>query len=174
MAHKPGSQSLVDFDSLFVYDGNMPDLIVKSRYKAIEHTSDRRWAVISITTPGDGRPLPEFSTENRVDILRLCFYDINDDAQTWDGKMPGYLFDVDRAKQILHFAKQNWDHIDEFLIHCDMGKSRSPAVAAALTYITYGRGSDTFWHKNYIPNSLVYKLIIEENFHIENLRSTII
>ncbi len=152
----------------------MPDLIVKSRYKAMDHKSDRRWVVISITTPADGRPLPEFSEENRVGILRLCFYDINHDDQVWDGKLPGYLFNKDMAVQILHFVNEHWDHVDEILVHCDMGMSRSPATAAAIAYIKGGRGADEFFFKHYHPNSLVYKTIIEENIRLENLRTTLI
>lgn len=144
----------------------MKKLTVKSRYKAIDHRSDEPWAVISVTTP-DGRPLPSFSPENRLGVLRLCFYDANSDAQNWEGKQPGYIFDRKMAKQILDFTNEYWDQAEEFLIHCDMGMSRSPAVAAAIAYIKGGRGADEHWFKNYTPNSLVYRTILEEHHGVD-------
>ena len=45
------------------------------------------------------------------------------------------------------------------MIHCDAGVSRSPAVAAALETIFYGRNDK--WFEDCCPNVLVYRMILE-------------
>ncbi len=54
-----------------------------------------------------------------------------------------------------------WDVMDVFLIHCEAGLSRSPAVAAALSRIYYS--DDGPWFEFDFPNHLVYQLLIETN-----------
>jgi hypothetical protein len=48
--------------------------------------------------------------------------------------------------------------VDVFLIHCDVGLSRSPAVAAALSRIHYG--DDGPWLELDSPNRLVYDVLV--------------
>ncbi len=52
-----------------------------------------------------------------------------------------------------------WDQAESFLIHCDVGLSRSPAVAAALSRIYYG--DDGQWFELDFPNRLVYDVLVE-------------
>lgn len=51
-----------------------------------------------------------------------------------------------------------------FVIHCDAGYSRSPAVAAALALALNGRGADDefFVKGNYCPNMHVYNTMLKE------------
>ena len=63
------------------------------------------------------------------------------------------------ATEILDFAEKMWDRVDVFLIHCEVGLSRSPAIAAALCRIYYNH--DGRWFDSIFPNRLVYRLIVE-------------
>jgi len=121
----------------------------RSAYNAVFFRSDRPWAAISISSCNE---FPDLSEENRVGLLRLTFEDT-----TEPGKPES--FNESLAIQLLDFVQQMWDAVDVFLIHCEIGLSRSPAVASALSQIYYG---DTgHWFEFDFPNRLVYDLLIE-------------
>ena len=63
------------------------------------------------------------------------------------------------ATEILDFVEKMWDKVEVFLVHCQVGLSRSPAVAAALCRIHYNH--DGRWFDSIFPNRLVYRLLIE-------------
>lgn len=111
----------------------------------------RPWAAISISTLGD---FPVLSEHNRVGLLRLVF------ADTLELGKPD-SFTSSLAVKILDFVEQMWDEAEVFLIHCEAGLSRSPAVAAALSRIYYN--DDGPWFELDFPNGLVYQLLIEAN-----------
>ena len=90
--------------------------------------------------------------ENRVGLLRLTFEDITDAGK------PG-AFTAAVATEILDFVEAAWDKTEVFLIHCETGLSRSPAIAAALSRVYYGDGGP--WAEHNFPNPLVYRLIVE-------------
>ncbi|NLF69520.1 MAG: hypothetical protein GX575_10755 [Candidatus Anammoximicrobium sp.] len=62
------------------------------------------------------------------------------------------------AAEILDFVANVWDKVEVLLIHCDVGLSRSPAVAAALSRIYYG--DDGPWFELDFPNRLVYEVLV--------------
>ena len=101
---------------------------VRSARNAEFFRSERPWAGISITS---GREHPVLSEANCVGLLRLVFDDIT---------QPGTprSFTPALATEILDFVARVWDKVEVLLIHCDVGLSRSPAVAAALSRIYYG------------------------------------
>lgn len=111
--------------------------------------SDRPWAAIQISSRGD---YPVLSEENRVEALRLVFEDTLE---------PNRLdsFTGAQARQILDFVGRMRGRVDALLIHCEVGLSRSPAVAAALSRIY--EGDDGRWFEMYFPNDLVYQRILE-------------
>jgi len=92
------------------------------------------------------------SEENRLGLLRLVFEDI-EDAGTPESFTPAL------ATEILDFVERMWDKVEVFLIHCDVGLSRSPAVAAALCRIYYDHNGR--WFDSIFPNRLVYRLLVE-------------
>ncbi len=92
------------------------------------------------------------SEENRVGLLRLVFED------TWEPGRPD-SFNTSLAAEILDFVDKTWDHLEVLLIHCEVGLSRSPAVAAALSRIYYQ--DDGPWFELDFPNPLVYQLLVE-------------
>jgi predicted protein tyrosine phosphatase len=122
---------------------------VRSARNAEFFRSDRPWAAISISSSND---FPMLDEKNRLGLLRLSFQDITDVGK------PGSFTAAD-AMQILDFVERMWDQVEVFLIHCEVGLSRSPAIAAALSRIHYG--DDGLWLEHYFPNPLVYRLLVE-------------
>jgi predicted protein tyrosine phosphatase len=122
---------------------------VRSARNAEVFRSDRRWAAISITS---GREHPVLSEANRVGLLRLVFDDITQ-PDTPRSFTPAL------AAEILDFVASVWGQAEAFLIHCDVGLSRSPAIAAALSRIYYD--DDGPWFEWDFPNRLVYEVLVE-------------
>jgi predicted protein tyrosine phosphatase len=92
------------------------------------------------------------SEENRVGILRLVFEDTMEPGRADS-------FNASLATEILDFVEKMWDGVEDFLIHCEVGLSRSPAVAAALSRIYYD--DDGPWAEMDFPNPLVYQVLVE-------------
>ena len=125
---------------------------VRSARNAEFFRSDRLWAAISITS---GHEHPVLSEVNRAGLLRLVFDDITqpDTPRSFTPAM---------SAEILDFVASVWDEVDVLLIHCDVGLSRSPAVAAALSRIYYG--DDGPWFELDFPNRLVYDVLVATHF----------
>ncbi|MFA5025412.1 MAG: hypothetical protein WC503_02825 [Candidatus Shapirobacteria bacterium] len=92
--------------------------------------------------------------KNRLAFLTLIFHDVD---VAHDGMH--HLFNKSHAKRILSFVDQWKDRIDEIVINCNAGFSRSPGVAAALSKII--NGDDEEYFRKYNPNRLVYRTILE-------------
>ena len=122
---------------------------VRSARNAEFFRSDRPWAAISISHSHD---FPVLSDENRVGLLRLVFEDTTEPDRPES-------FNVSLATEILDFVEKMWDSVEVLLIHCEVGLSRSPAVAAALSRIYYNDNGPWFEHD--FPNPLVYQLLVE-------------
>lgn len=89
---------------------------VRSARNAEFFRSDRPWAAISIIS---GHEHPVLSEANRVGLLRLVFDDITQ-PDTPRSFMPAL------AAEILDFVANVWNQTEAFLIHGDVGLSRSP------------------------------------------------
>lgn len=144
---------------------------IENREDAGSHVSKgRKYVVISITDPGSKENV-FVADPNRVEILSLQFSDfdivrfpgarkyikeVNDDSffKPWI-----VLFDYTMAKQIFDFYQKHEKNVGYFLIHCEAGISRSPAVAAALCL--YETGNDEYFFQKYLPNKHVYRTILE-------------
>ena len=127
---------------------------VRSRRNAELFECDRPWAAISISTLGD---FPVLSEGNRRGLLQFVF------ADTVEPGEPDSFTEC-LAVEILDFAQRMWGRVDVFLIHCEVGLSRSPAVAAALSriyYYYYYYNDDGPWFEFDFPNRLAYRLLIE-------------
>lgn len=95
--------------------------------------------IISITDPDRG--VPAFKpNENRLGILHLQFYDLEDisaqmepkDAVEYLAQFGHGLFKDEQAAEIVDFVEGIKDRIKGILIHCEAGVSRSAAVAAVI------------------------------------------
>ncbi|MEK6757564.1 MAG: hypothetical protein AABX88_00400 [Nanoarchaeota archaeon] len=77
---------------------------------------------------------------------------------------PNELFSGDLARRMLNDVEKSINSCEEILIHCVLGKSRSPAVGIALNEI-YNLGDDSQKLKNQFPNfnERVYQILIQEN-----------
>jgi predicted protein tyrosine phosphatase len=109
--------------------------------------------IISITETS--KYLPEFKkNKNRMGLLRLHFHDV-------DTIKEGYLhFTKDHAKQIVEFVNRHKERIEEIIIHCTAGFSRSPGIAAALAKGLFNQDDDKYFY-NFSPNRLVYRTLLE-------------
>ncbi|HPM85059.1 MAG TPA: hypothetical protein PLF81_30355 [Candidatus Anammoximicrobium sp.] len=140
--------------------GDCKHFEVRSARNAEFFRSDRPWAAISITS---GREHPVLSEANRVGLLRLVFDDITQ-SDTPRSFTPAL------AAEILDFVASVWEKVEVLLIHCDVGLSRSPAVAAALSRIYYG--DDGPWFELDFPNCLVYEVLVATHSRRMDPRAT--
>lgn len=135
---------------------------VRSKDWAEKYRSDKPWSAISIATDLDTWPI--LDNHNRVGLLQMAFYDICNPETLLRGVCEGQVFDKNQALQILEFVSLCWENVDSFLIHCEAGISRSPAIAAAIVHIYYGSGSDNWYFQNRTPNMLVYREILRAHY----------
>ena len=125
---------------------------VRSAWNAEIFRCSRPWAAISISSNDDD--FPALSENNRKGILRLAFADTAEPGRA-DSFTPSL------AREVLDFSARMWEEVEVFLIHCEAGLSRSPAIAAALSRIYYN--DDGPWFELDFPNRLVYRILIETN-----------
>ena len=116
-----------------------------SRSQALDHVATVPTAIISIYTPGDKQALLRISSLVRA-VTWLKFRDIDPDSIRRNGETvdpsTGEVvtmemafhdaFSDDQARDVLLFALTHKDHIEELVIHCDAGRSRSVGMAEAL------------------------------------------
>ena len=121
---------------------------------------------ISICDPYDDFPkIP--NVISRVGLLQLQFHDWNgeqmvkimNDYPNSEQAKKMVFFSKEHAEKIVEFVKFNLKDISVIICQCDAGISRSAGVAAALSKCI--NGDDMFFFKRYLPNSLVYKTILE-------------
>ena len=96
--------------------------------------------VISITSsPDDVASLR--SHPARLGVLRLSFPDVELPSELY---AEGVLFSREHATQVWAFVEEHRAKVERIIVHCDAGKSRSPAVAAALARVLDGDDASTF------------------------------
>jgi hypothetical protein len=103
-----------------------PRLLVLSRARAEAYEPRESEVCISITAPHDSpvRLSPKFKS-----VLRLTFSDTVGNTRTqfpWD-----VLFAAEHATHIIEFISR-WRDVDQVVIHCMAGRSRSPGVALGI------------------------------------------
>jgi len=133
------------------------DLQVRSKQGAIMFRSNLPWAVISVVT--EAGTWPKLADENRQDVIQMNFWDVSASKMSWLSK--DLMFDEEKANLILDFVEKVWDKIDVLLVHCEMGISRSPGIAAAIAYCYHGPYTDRQFFKRYTPNTHVYETILK-------------
>jgi predicted protein tyrosine phosphatase len=123
----------------------LPRIIIESELFTNKHI------LISITGT-DEKEVKLPINENRMATLHLKFDDIS------SPKAGLVLFTETQAGKILDVVDIWENDIDEVIVHCNAGISRSPAVAAALSKI-WNEDDDMYFRK-YIPNVFVYNKIL--------------
>lgn len=138
--------------------------LVYSRFQ-VQAPPDKH-VFISIQTPGDAHEVSLPITANTVDVLRMQFHDADLSHAIpviGEGEIKPVLFNLEMGEQIVDFWLKNKDLVSTFVVHCDAGHCRSPAVAAALTKID--GGDDTMFFKRYMPNRRVYTGVLSAATH---------
>lgn len=134
-------------------------ITIKSIDEAIAYSYsklDRKIAIVSITCLDDDLPNFNDKNENILGILELHFNDI--ERQYGDYKIPV----KEDFKELKGFIDKYKNKVDEIVVHCHAGISRSSATASAICkYLNIDDGFiwDSFM---YHPNRLVLKLALEE------------
>lgn len=133
-------------------------ITIKSIDEAIEYSYsniNKKIAIVSITCLDD--TLPNFNKENDkiLDILELHFNDIERPYK--DYQIPKKE-DFENLKSFIDNYK---NQVDEIVVHCHAGISRSSATASAIC--RYLDIDDSFIWDSYLysPNKLVFQLAIE-------------
>lgn len=122
------------------------DITVLSARKAKDFVSETPWAAIQVSThPGD---FPKLNQCQLKGILTLSFPDldapsdipiIGPEGTMYESIGEEDLFGPEHALEICRFVDtQIHNGVNKFLIHCQAGYSRSPAIAAALEKILNG------------------------------------
>lgn len=129
-------------------------ILVLPRSAAEKFYYNKPWACISISESYGNVPLPEIKEENRVDLLRLSF----DDIEFPRPRM--LMMSEEQAQETIDFAERIWNEVDLLMIHCAAGISRSTAIAKAISE-KYQPNFANYFAQLYSPNNLVYKLLKE-------------
>ena len=154
---------------------------VLSREGFEKFESDEDFVAISITDPNSERVMVD---NLFVDILHLNFHDVDTslvkrkDCKKCNGtgyveafknindghcycctdKLDLKLFTSKDADDILNFVDYYKSKVNLIVVHCEAGISRSAGVAGVLSLIY--NGTDEYYFKNYLPNILVYRKIL--------------
>ena len=158
--------------------GSGLNLIVRNRYdvEAFPPPIAMPYVVVSVYTPGDTRPnLAEH--EYLAESIAIPFYDVPYEPEDVHAEVRKHLFSSADAQAIAAFVKTAKARgIATVVVHCDMGKSRSSAIAAALSlyyngtvqpfvkgkrYHPVGR---PYSFETYTPNPRVFRLMVDALF----------
>ncbi|MFA9479428.1 hypothetical protein ACERK3_14155 [Phycisphaerales bacterium AB-hyl4] len=113
------------------------------------------YAVISVTDPE--RPAARIPRASGCGaVLRLRFHD----AEPFPGfRIPPNIIPTGGAdaEQLARFVREHQGQVDVYVIHCEQGASRSPAIAAAIAE-HLKLDPRPYWQQ-YVPNRYVYELV---------------
>lgn len=141
---------------------------VVSQYEIKRYECDKKHVVISIRDSWEPSfPLP--NNQNRLDSLRLQFDDIKGNEKftqfvvvSSDKTIESnslVLFDINMADQIKNFVLKYQD-VEEIIVNCYMGISRSSGVARAL--MDWKPDVYEFCQRfNHNPNTLVHDTLLD-------------
>ena len=100
---------------------------------------------------------PHFVRKNNiVDVLTLFFEDVD-----YPGKD---AITIEDANKIIHFVNQYKDKVEQIIVHCEAGVSRSAGVCAALIKIFDGDDNVIFDNGQYCPNMTCYRTVLQEYY----------
>ena len=111
--------------------------------------------IISITDVGS-MPKVFDKNSNLVSVLSLQFNDATADEF-------GCMTEDD-ADRIIKFVNIFIGSVEQIVVHCEAGISRSAGVAAALMAIINGNDDEVFKDPKYCPNSHCYRLLLNRYY----------
>ena len=129
---------------------------IMSQYNALRYSSETNKKILMISIVGGKDSSLVFKGDGIVDVFRMFFEDIERPIGKY--KVPSRE-DFNGLKE---FLDKNISSVDEIVVHCHAGVSRSAACASAIA--RYVGIDDSFiWSSNdYMPNRLVFKYAIDE------------
>ena len=125
-----------------------------------ENQKGIRLACISITDPG-ARPARVWAHQllhSGFKLRRLQFHDVNPEIEA-NSYGVYRAMTSDHAFKVVDFLKECQDTVDLLAVHCEMGISRSAAVAAACAKIL-GLDYEVFFQRPYQANLHCYELVL--------------
>ena len=139
----------------------------KSQAEDYSRTSHKdKSIIISITNHAFGSPL--ITPCNINGIIDVKFLKFNDTDST--ERIYGGITEED-AVEISNFVKkyEKMPVIENIIVHCDAGQSRSAGVAAAIMKYMFNDDTPIFNNHKYKPNMLCYRrvlnaLMIDDNW----------
>ena len=111
--------------------------------------------IISIRSIGDTPPKKLFLHSNLQvkDFITLAFDDVTTYCQGY------YPITEQQARKIAKFVMRYKDSVEQIVVHCDAGISRSAGVAAAIAkYLNLN--NDRFFKEPYDPNKTCYDMVL--------------
>lgn len=127
--------------------------------------------LVSINCPGDE---PARIRENRATLGRVNIFvwdldhkvsggivEYNGIQIPMDAVPDEQLFQPGDAVKIIDLVEAH-PEAEDIIVHCTAGKSRSAAVAAALSKVLLGNDESIFGNKRFTPNMRVYRMVLEE------------
>lgn len=136
---------------------------VLSRREIENYRTNEKHIVFSITDPEEEKYVKLPDSPTRLGFIFMKFPD-------FDRELEGYpynylVFNRHMAQKIIKFFKIYKDKITLVICQCEAGISRSAGIAGALAK-SIGQ-DDSYFFKHYLPNMLVYRLILEETLNME-------
>lgn len=113
--------------------------------------------IISIRSIGDKPPKKLFLYSNPQvkDFITLAFDDVITYCQGY------YPITEQQARKIARFVMRYKDsRVEQIVVHCDAGISRSAGVAAAIAKYLNGNDDDFFIRSPYHPNMTCYSKVL--------------
>ena len=134
----------------------MKPIFVMSKNMAHKYSfkpHEEKTAIISITNVDNGFVNFRNNNENNiVSVLHLFFDDVCSNE-------PNCMNESD-AEKIAEFAKNIADKVDQIIVHCEAGVSRSAGVAAALMKYFNDDDMPIFENPRYCPNMHCYSMVL--------------
>ena len=131
-----------------------------------------RLACISITDPDCAPAKILVHRGDSVKILRLQFHDVDLETELRSGRT--YISMASKQVHlIVDFLRGIQDRVDLLVVHCEMGISRSAAVAAACCSLL-GLDDRSFFSEPYKPNQYCYDLILDVANELKNVDAAVL
>lgn len=122
-----------------------------------DNPKHKKYAIISIKNPNHASTLKFQKEGNCLAVLNLEFSDVTPAIRITDTR----LMTMEDAWRIHVFVEKIPKQTETLVIHCEQGRSRSAAVAAALLLVKTGSNEQIFGNTYYMPNMYVYYNLLE-------------
>ena len=115
--------------------------------------------ILSIHTYLDSEP--RFLKEKIDNVVHVEFFEFNDESSS----LPVlHAMTKDDAVRMVKTVKQYFDQVEQIIVHCDAGQSRSVGCVAAIKKWYTNDDAEFF---NGTPNMHCYHLVLEEFYNQE-------